>query len=391
MQNYMRVIILLAFSSFCMGVAEFIISGILPSLSKYFSVKIGEAGNLATLYALGVVIGAPILSVVVSKWNYKIQLSLTLMIFCLGNLVIFFSQSFALTLVARFICGLMHGLFFVIATIVTIKVAPANKVTMALSLMVSGLTIALVTGIPLGIFLSEHISLFFPFLFISGVSFLVTLAALIIMPNLESKKAGFKNLTKAFKFPPLICGFLITAFTCGSQMVLYIYLRVFLEKHGFSSDAIKQIFLFYGVCAIVGNIFGGRLADTRGTYYALSCILISQIIIFASMSVTHIFSQTFIVVNIAFMAFFGFASIAPLKTLSTFLARSYTPKTQSDTIAINEGAFNVGIALASLIGGLVEHNIGINFNGLFAALFSLCAVVILAKYIKRIYLRKKSK
>ena len=112
----MKIIILLALSSFCMGVAEFIISGILPALSQYFGVLVGEAGNISTLYALGVVLGAPVISILISRWNYKTQLIFTLLIFCISNAVIFISPYFALTLLARFISGLMHGLFFVIAT-----------------------------------------------------------------------------------------------------------------------------------------------------------------------------------------------------------------------------------------------------------------------------------
>ena len=114
MHGYMKVIILLAFSSFCMGVAEFIVSGILTDLSKHFEILIGEAGNMATLYALGVVIGAPIVSVLISPWSYKIQLCFTLFVFCVANLVVFFSDFFYLTLFARFVAGLMHGQFFVI-------------------------------------------------------------------------------------------------------------------------------------------------------------------------------------------------------------------------------------------------------------------------------------
>lgn len=385
MHGYMKIIILLAFSSFCMGVAEFIISGILTNLSRHFNVLIGEAGNLATMYALGVVIGAPIVSVLISSWNYRIQLVFALFIFSCANTIIFFSDSFLLTLVARFVCGLMHGLFFVIATIVAINVAPTQKTSSALSLMVSGLTIALVTGIPLGIFLSENCSLLFPFAFIAILSFCVALMAFFVMPNLQSKQGSLKNLIIAFRYAPLYQGFVVTAFTCGSQFVLYVYLRAFLETHDFSTNAIKQIFLLYGVAAIFGNLFGGKFADLKGSFVSLCIILVLQVLFFSLMSVTHFMGHYFVIINILCMAFFGFASIAPLKMLSSHLARIYTPKTQNDTIALNEGAFNVGIALASLIGGVVEYTIGINFNGIFSALFSVVAWFILFFCIRTAY------
>ena len=381
----MKTIILLALSSFCLGVAEFIISGILPTLSQHFGVPVGEAGNLSTLYALGVVIGAPIISVLISRWNYKTQLVFTLLVFCFSNAVVFFSTSFPLTLFARFVVGLMHCLFFVIATIVVIRTSEPTKISMGLSLMVSGLTIALVTGIPIGIFLSEHYGLLSPFAFVTIISFCVAMAALYVMPSLEGKKASFTNLLIAFRFPPIYQGFLITAFACGSQFVLYVYLRVFLEQHGFEADIIKHIFIYYGIAAILGNLCGGKFTEKKGAYYSLLVIVLLQIISFALMSITHVFPPLIVIINIICMAFFGFASIAPLKMLSTFLANKYTPDTQNNTIALNEASFNLGIALAAFIGGLVEHYIHVNFNGLFGALFSLLACVILLFYIRKVY------
>ena len=279
----------------------------------------------------------------------------------------------------------MHGLFFVIATIVVIKISPSHKVSMGLSLMVSGLTIALVTGIPLGIFLSEHYGLLSPFAFVAILSLCVALGAFYIMPSIEGKEATLKNLLLPFHFPSLYQGFLITAFTCGSQFVLYVYLRVFLEKHGFEADIIKHIFIYYGIAAILGNLCGGKLTEKQGAFYALLAILILQIISFALMSVTHIFPSPVIIINIICMAFFGFASIAPLKILSTHLANKYTPDTQNNTIALNEASFNLGIALAAFIGGLVQEYIHIDFNGLFGALFSLISCMILLIYIRKIY------
>lgn len=384
----MRIIILLAFSSFCLGVAEFIISGILPSLSQYFKVGVGEAGNLSTLYALGVVIGAPIMSVLISKWNYRLQLVFTLLVFCICNAFIFISPSFIFTLLARFISGLMHGLFFVIATITVIRTSEPSKVSMGLSLMISGLTIALVTGIPLGIFLSENYGLFSPFAFIAIISLCTAIGAFYTMPYLPGKQASLKNLLIAFRFPPVYQGFLITVFVCGSEFVLYVYLRVFLEKHGFETSVIKQIFIYYGISAILGNLCGGKFTESKGAYYSLIVVIILQIISFSLMSITHIFPPIVVIINLIFMAFFGFASIAPLKMLSTYLASKYTPDTQNDTIALNEASFNLGIAIAAFVGGLVEQYIHIDFNGLFGALFSLLGGFILIFYIRGIYKEK---
>ncbi|WP_163532045.1 MFS transporter [Helicobacter suis] len=389
MRHYMRIIALLACSSFCLGVAEFIVSGILTRLSVYYGVSNSEAGNLATFYACGVVVGAPIVSVLISSWNYRNQLVFTLSVFCLSNAAVFLSNTLWVALFARFISGLMHGLFFVIATIISIKVAPKSKTSMALSLMASGLTIALVTGVPIGILLSKNYGLLSPFLLIASLSFLVALLAFFVMPKLSSKQANFKNLGIAFKYIHICQGFVVTALSCGSMFVVYIYLRILLEQHDFSPDEIANVYLGFGIAAIFGNLFGGRLTDSKGSFSALRFLLTVQMFCLSAMSFTHSFSKSILVTNIMAFGFFGCALIAPLKMLSSYLARTFTPDTKNDTIALNESSFNVGITFASLVGGLVARYLYAELNGIFAGLFALGALITLLYGIKKVYFRQK--
>ncbi|WP_121020297.1 MFS transporter [Helicobacter vulpis] len=382
MRHYLRIVSLLALSSFCLGVAEFLVSGILTSLSLYYGVSDSQVGNLATLYALGVVVGAPFVSVPISRFNYRNQLIFTLSLFALSNALMFFSHSFLSALIARFIGGLMHGLFFVIATIICLKAAPKAKTSMALSLMASGLTIALVTGVPLGILVAKHFGLLAPFALVACLAFLAAILALFIMPKFSSKPANFKNLGVAFGFVPVWQGFLVTAFSCGSMFVVYIYLRVLLEKHHFSPESITNIYLYYGVAAMLGNLFGGKLADLRGSFASLGFLLAMQILALSAMSVSYHLPKAFLIANVVGFGFFGFACIAPLKMLSGHLGRVFTPNTKDSTIALNEASFNVGITFASLVGGLVAH-LNVNFNGLCAALFALSALSLLSFGIKK--------
>lgn len=386
MRGYKWIILLLAFSSFCLGVAEFIVSGVLTDLSKFYGVLDSDVGYLATLYACGVVIGAPIVSVLISSWNYRIQLCFTLGVFCISNAIVFWSASLLIALLARFVSGLMHGLFFVIATIISLKVAPQDKRSMALSLMASGLTLALVSGVPLGIFLSRHYGILSPFAFIAVVSCIVAISAFFIMPRLRGKQGSFKNLCVAFSYPALCQGFVITALTCGSMFVVYIYMRVLLENHGFDEDSIAQAYLYFGLAAVVGNLFGGKLTDLKGSFFACCAMLCVQICMLTFMSFSHLAnSPLLLLANIIGFAFFGFAFIAPLKMLCAHLAHIFTPETKNDTIALNEGAFNVGIAFASLIGGLVMRYMSVDMNGICAALFALGALLTLLLGIRKVY------
>ncbi|BCZ17673.1 MFS transporter [Helicobacter sp. NHP19-003] len=389
MRHYLRIVSLLALSSFCLGVAEFLVSGILTQLGAYYGVSVSEAGNLATLYAFGVVIGAPIVSVLISRFNYRNQLIFTLGLFALSNAFMFLSHSFLSALIARFLGGLMHGLFFVIATIVCLKAAPKSKTSMAMSLMASGLTIALVTGVPLGILVARYFGLLAPFLLVAGLASLAAFLALFILPKFTSKQTNFKNLGVAFGFAPVWQGFLVTAFSCGSMFVVYIYMRVLLEKHGFSAQSITNIYLYYGLAAMLGNLFGGKLTDLRGSFAALRFLLSMLALTLAAMSFSHHLPKPFVAFNAMAFGFFGFACIAPLKMLSGHLARTFTPDTPGSTIALNEASFNVGITFASLTGGLVAHYINIDMNGICAALFALSALTLLHLRIKKAYFHQK--
>ncbi|PAF44102.1 MFS transporter [Helicobacter sp. 11S02629-2] len=389
-KGYLKVILLLALSSFCMGVAEFIVAGILTKLGARYSLSDELIGYMSTVYAVGVVIGAPILSLLISRFNYKTQLASTILVFGFSNLAIFIFDNFWLSLVARFVGGLMHGLFFVIATVVALKVAPKAKTSFSLSLMVLGLTLALVSGVPLGIYLARF-HLLFPFLFLAVVSFIVSGLILVFMPKIDSIKHGFKTLFNAFRFKALSIGFLITAFTCGSQFVSYIYLRVYLESLHFSSEVIVNIFLLYGVSAICGNLVGGKITDRFGSYKALMIVLILQVLSYSSLSYIFVLKHDLSILSIVLLGFFGFASIAPLKMLSSFLAHRFTPDSISSTISLNEGSFNVGIALASFVGGLSSAYISVFSNGVLSAIFSLISLLLLLIFIRKVYYGKACK
>lgn len=156
MQNYKKALFALALSAFCMGVTEFVMAGVLIDVQHYFKIDAKTAGYLTTLYAIGVVVGAPIISIALSHFYRHIQLLINLGIFALANLTIFFSNNFYLTAFARFVAGTQHGVFFVIATLAISSIAPNEKKSSALAIMVTGLTVALVTGVPLGTFIGYH-------------------------------------------------------------------------------------------------------------------------------------------------------------------------------------------------------------------------------------------
>ncbi|PAF54479.1 MFS transporter [Helicobacter sp. 13S00482-2] len=375
-----KAILALALSSFCMGVTEFIVAGILPDIANYFNITQPKAGWLVTLYALGVVIGAPLLTIPLSSMNQKNQLLINLGIFAVANLIIAISDSFYVSLFARLIAGLMHGVFFVIATITAVKVAKEGKQSQAIAVMVSGLTIALVTGVPLGTSVGQAFGFKAVFLLIFILTSIAFMAVLMIMPHhLQSSKTSIKNLYLALKVPPLIKCYVITICTCGAGFVLYTYIAdLLLNVSGFEKKAISIVLLLYGICAVIGNLAGGKLTDLKGSIMALRIILFGQVIVYSLVSLSA-YSQTLAIINLCLMGFFAFAGISPLKTLAMISAEKYTPNFINSSVSLNEGAFNVGIALASFIGGIIFAHLGIILNPLFAGLFALPALLITLK------------
>lgn len=377
MENYKKAIFALALSAFCMGVTEFVMAGVLIDVQNYFNIDAKSAGYLTTLYALGVVIGAPLISIILSFYKRHIQLLINIAVFAFANLTIFFSTNFYLSAFARFIAGTQHGVFFVIATLTISVITPNHKKSQALAIMVSGLTISLISGVPLGTFISHYFGFKFVFLLIFIISILAFIGILQMMPkNLSPNKMSFKNLIPAFSHINLIKTYVITICTCGAQFILYTYLqKLLLEKSRFEIQDSAYILLLYGICAILGNLWGGKIVSQIGAIRSLRIILSIQILIFLSVFFT-MNSKILIIINIALIGFFACSSISALKILSIIKAKRHTFKTIDSSVSINEAAFNVGIALASFIGGIVLSYLGIEFNALFCALFVLPALIL---------------
>ena len=359
-----------------MGVTEFVMAGVLVDVEYYFGVEAKTAGWLTTLYAIGVVIGAPLLTIPLSRFNRHIQLLINLSIFAGANLIIFFSTNFYLTAFARFIAGTQHGVFFVIATLAVTAIAPQDKKSQALAVMVTGLTVALVTGVPLGTFVGH----FFGFKFIFVLIFIVTVLAILgvynMMPkNLAPSQMTFKNLIPAFSHKNLLKTYTITICTCGAQFVLYTYIqKLLIDVSGFAASSTGYILLIYGICAILGNLYGGKMVDKFGAVLSLRIILILQIAVFLSVVFT-MHNKFLVSLSIALIGCIAFSSIPALKMLSISKAKRHTNKFVDSTVSVNEAAFNVGIAIASWLGGFVLAHFGVEFNAVFAAVFILPALL----------------
>lgn len=371
-------IIPLAFGAFCMGVAELVIAGMLEKVSHFFSITQQEAGYLVAIYAFGVILGAPLLTIPLSRFDRKKQFLINIGVFGLSNAVVYMSSNFYLTAFARFVGGCMHGVFFVIGTLIALQVAQKGKETQALAIVVSGLTISMVSGVPLGSFIGNKFGFQSVFLLVFCCSFITFFLALFFMPkNLKSQKTNFSDLITSCKSLQMCKAFLITACFCGSLFALYTYIEpLFLSNPYFNQDKISWVLLIYGVCGIGGNFFGGRITDQIGSHRSLILTLgfLSLSLLMMTWSIALPFVAIF---NFCCVGFWAFSCVAPLKKFAMEYALAFTPKTIDSSISLNEASFNIGIAVASLIGGAVLSHIGVGFVPATAFIIAFIPVVLL--------------
>ncbi|ANV97426.1 hypothetical protein BBW65_00710 [Helicobacter enhydrae] len=376
-------IIPLTLSAFCMGVAELCIAGVMDNMAHYFNTSLQQTGLLMTLYALGVIIGAPILTIPISTFNRKTQLLINLAIFALANSIVFFSSSFLITSIARFVAGCMHGVFFVIATLSVTQVAQEGRKSQGLAIVVAGLSFSMVSGVPLGALIGNTFGFQILFLCISFLILSVMGAVWVLMPsNLMGQQTSLKSLKNGLLSPHMWRSYLITASFCGSIFAFYTYAEAFfVQISGFDLDDIAWILLAYGFCGIAGNLIGGKLSDKLGSIYALK-ITFSMLAL--GLFLIGIFSKYpwVGVFGFCMASFWGFACVASIKILSLITAKIYTPASIESSISLNEASFNVGIAIATFIGGITLALFGVQSNSFFAGALALCGLALVWSFPK---------
>lgn len=255
-------LIALAFGTLGLGIAEFTMMGILPYVAKDLNVSIPVAGYLISAYALGVCVGAPIL-LLARKRSLKHILLALMALMMVGNLAASIAPNYLVLLLARFVSGLPHGAYFGVASIVAAKLADEGKSSEAVSIMIAGMTVANLFGVPLGTSLSHMISWRITFLLVGCWGIIVLYYIWRWVPAVEGlKDTGFKGQFRFLKKPApwLILG--ATALGNGGVFCWYSYINPLLTNvSGFSAESITALMVLAGFGMVVGNLVSGRLSD----------------------------------------------------------------------------------------------------------------------------------
>ncbi|SBS26088.1 Inner membrane transport protein YdhP [Marinomonas spartinae] len=346
----------LAMGAFGIGVTEFSPMGMLPVIAGDLGVSIPTAGMLISAYAFGVLIGAPVMTLLCANMPRRRLLVLSMGIFTVGNAISAMADSYSALMVGRIITSLNHGMFFGIGAVVATNIVPPNKRAGAVAAMFSGLTIATIGGVPLASFIGTAFGWRSAFWGIAAIGVMVMVALRVSLPPLvNQEKANIRNELTVLGKGPVLAALLLTVVGASSMFTVFTYIVPILQQETHESTAfVTAMLVLYGAGLAVGNILGGRYAD-RSLYGTLIASLIAAILLLVIFAL--VMSSPVMVVPLIFLwGVASFAVVPPLQSLVVHEA-SEAPNLAS---AMNIGAFNLGNAIgAALGGGVISMGLGL--------------------------------
>ncbi|EJK2113982.1 MFS transporter [Vibrio navarrensis] len=368
----------LTLSAFAIGTTEFVIVGLIPTMAADLAVSIPSAGFLVSLYALGVAIGAPVLTALSGKWNRKYVLLAVMSLFVIGNLLAWQAPGYNTLILARILTGLAHGVFFSIGSTIATGLVPREKAASAIALMFTGLTVALVTGVPLGTYIGQTFGWQATFLIVALLGLIALIGSAFLVPNnlKQPAAAKFSPQLRVLTQPRLLLVYAITALGYGGTFTAFTFLAPILQQEaGFSASAISIIMLVYGVSVAIGNLWGGKMADKMGPVKALTIIFTGLAAILVVFNFTAVQPMA-AVATILLWGAFAFGNVPGLQVYVVKLAEQYAPDAVDVASGLNIAAFNVGIALGSWGGGVIVAKAGLMHTPWVGALIVLLALAL---------------
>ncbi|MFL0364116.1 MFS transporter [Pseudobacillus sp. 179-B 2D1 NHS] len=367
----------LAISAFAIGTTEFISVGLLPLIANDLQISVTTAGLTVSLYALGVTFGAPVLTSITSSMSRKSLLLWIMVIFIIGNSMAASATSIGMLLVARILSAFSHGVFMSIGSTIAADLVPENRRASAISIMFSGLTVATVTGVPLGTFIGQQFGWRMAFLIIIGVGVVALIANSILVPS-SLRKGTRTTLRDQFKLVTngrLLLLFTITALGYGGTFVVFTYLSPMLQEiTGYKEGTVAVILLVYGIAIAIGNMAGGKLSNRKPILALFYMFIVQAVILFILM-----FTAPFKIaglITIFFMGLLAFMNVPGLQVYVVMLAERFVPTGVDVASAINIAAFNAGIAIGSYLGGMITDSIGLIHTSWVGALMVLIAAIL---------------
>lgn len=332
------------------GTTEFVLMGILPNIAEYFDISISSAGQFISLYALGVVIGAPLIIFVSGRISPKKILLLLMLLFTLFNGLSIISPSVELLSISRFLSGLPHGAFFGVGSIVAKRLAEEGKEAKNISLMFLGLTLANVLMVPLGTYFGQAFSWQLTMGLVTFIGFITLISIYYWLPDLPIKnKIKISEELSFFRTKESWLITLMTALGTGGCFAWLSYIAPTMTKiSGFQESSVTYIMVLIGLGMVVGNLLGGALADRISP--VKSCILLF-LIIATNLILFFLFAHIQIIALL--LCFLSGASFLALAAPVQLLMMRTAGKSEMVGSGVTQASFNIGNSLGAYLGGLV--------------------------------------
>ena len=338
----------LAVGSFGIGTGEFVIMGLLPNVADTFAVTTPEAGHVISAYALGVVVGAPIIAVLAAKMARRTLLLLMMAIFAAGNISSAFAPTFESFTALRFISGLPHGAYFGVAALVAASMVPVHRRVRAVGQVMLGLTIATLIGTPIATFLGQLLNWRAAFMMVGAIGLATMLLIALFLPKDRVEEgASIARELGALKRIQVWLSLGVAAVGFGGMFSIFSYVATTTtEVAGLGTAMVPVVLALFGIGMNVGNIVGSRLGDIsiKGT---IGGMMIFNIVIMTLFSLTA--ANPVMLCICVFLIGCGFAACPAVQTRLMDVAAD----AQTLAAASNHSAFNIANALGAWLGGLV--------------------------------------
>jgi DHA1 family inner membrane transport protein len=338
----------LAISAFGIGTTEFVMMGLLPNVAQDMGTSVPTAGYLVSAYAIGVVIGAPLLTAVGSRVPRKRMLVLLMGLFTVGNLASALAPGYAWLLAGRVLAGLPHGAFFGVGAVVAARLVTENRRARAVATMFLGLTVANIVGVPAGTAIGQALGWRATFVVVSAIGLLAMVTLTMLVPHLPLEhQRGVKHEVSALGHRQVILGLLTAVFGFGGVFAVYSYLAsIMTEVTGLADSSVTVVLALFGIGMTLGALVAGPLTDRalRPTLYGgLATLAVAMLVFHAVVDIKWAAMGMVVVLGGV-----GFMTTTPLQMLIMQNAR-HAPTLAS---AGNQSAFNLANAGGAWLGGV---------------------------------------
>jgi DHA1 family inner membrane transport protein len=373
-RTLLRAVLALGVGGFSIGTGEFVIMGLLPEVARDIGVSIPQAGHVISAYALGVVIGAPVLAVLAAGWNRRALLIALMGIYALGNFASALAPGYLSLNLMRFLTGLPHGTYFGVAALVAATLAPPGRRARAVGLVMLGLTGATLVGVPIAAWLGQHFGWRAAFVFVGLIAVLAMVLLRRGVPDIRAA-AGASPLREldALRRPQVWLTLGIGAIGFGGMFAVFSYIKPTLtEVAGLPVSYVPFVLALFGLGMVAGNLVGARLADkslmrTIGGLLVWS-VAVLVLFVFAAQHVATAAIATFLIGTVV--------AIGPALQIRLM---DVAGDAQTLAAALNHSAFNMANALGAWLGGLaISAGLGWTSTGWVGALLGLAGLGIFA-------------